>query len=279
MGVKIKAGLLIWAVKVRRLPHPQDGPKKWPKGLDLFAPPPEVADRPVDLFAPPPKMSPRSGRKAWNCLPHPPKRAPEVAERPGLVCPAPRSGRKAWTCLPSPQKRPKKWPKGLQPFRPLLGPIWGVGQTSPPHSRVVWTCLPRPRSGRKACGLVCPTPQDEPKKSEGLNGKERQRRGVVGRRHKQMEWARSEKGGLFLFFPVRSHICLLCEKVLWPESGFLGGAISKWNGQGATKEPIGCCFEAKNPAFRMKNPASSQHPLCALNSPTMRKSKNRPALV
>ena len=107
-----------------------------------------------------------------------------------------------------------------RPFGHFLGPSWGVGQTSPALSATSWAHLggwgkqvlpivglfglvrPALRSGRKACGLVCPTPQDEPKKSEGLNGKERQRRGVVGRRHKQMEWARSEKGGLFLFFPI-----------------------------------------------------------------------------
>ena len=108
---------------------------------------------------------------------------------------------------------------GANKSRPL-NPSWGVGQTSPALSATSWAHLggwgkqvlpigglfglvcPALRSGRKACGLVCPTPEDEPKKSEGLNGKERQRRGVVGRCHKQMEWARSEKGGLFLFFPI-----------------------------------------------------------------------------
>ena len=104
-----------------------------------------------DLFAPPPKMGPRSGRKGWNCLPHPPKRAQEVAERPGLVCPAPpkwpkglwtclprppRSGRKNWTCLPHSQKGPKKWPKGLDLF---------ALQNGLDLSKM------DPRSGRKVC--------------------------------------------------------------------------------------------------------------------------------
>ena len=168
-------------------PTPQEGPKKWPKGLDLFAPPPELADRPVDLFAPPPKVGPRSGRKAWTCLPHPPKRAQEVAERPGLVCPprsglvcpppkkGPRSGRKAWTSLPrpptwsqevaerpgldcpAPQDRPKKWRKGLDLFSPPPKMALRSG-------RKAWTCLPRPprwaQEVAERPGLVCPAPQN-----------------------------------------------------------------------------------------------------------------------
>ena len=106
------------------------------------------------LFAPPPKMGPRSGRKGWTCLHHPPRRAQEVAERPGLVCPAPRSGRQACGLVcpapqelagrtgllcPAPQHGPKKWPKGLD----LIAPPPKIG----------------PKSGRKGLDLFSPPPK------------------------------------------------------------------------------------------------------------------------
>ena len=71
-----------------------------------------------DLFAPPPKMGPRSGRKGWTCLPHPPRRAQEVAERPGLLCPAPQqevAERPGLDC-PAPKIGPKSGRKGLDLF-------------------------------------------------------------------------------------------------------------------------------------------------------------------
>ena len=158
-------------------PTPQEGPKKWPKGLDLFAPPPEVADRPVDLFAPPPKKWPEE----LDLFAPLPKRAQEVAERPGLVCPprsglvcpppkkGPRSGRKAWTSLPrpptwtqevaerpgldcpAPQDRPKKWPKGLDLFSPP--PKMGLRS-----GRKAWTCPRWTQEVAERPGLVCPAP-------------------------------------------------------------------------------------------------------------------------
>ena len=105
-----------------------------------------------DLFAPPPKMGPRSGRKGWTCLPHPPRRAQEVAERPGLVCPAPRTGRQACGLVcPAPQDEPKKWPEGLDLFAP-------PPKKGPRSGRKAWTCLPPPK------WPCLPSPQKRPKK-------------------------------------------------------------------------------------------------------------------
>ena len=243
MGVKIQAGLLIWAVKVRLAGvWLGDAISKW------------NGHRPFGHFLGPSWTSPGLSATSWA---HLKGRGKQVqAFRPlfglywgaGQTSPGLSGHFLGFSILGGGETSPGLsahflglswgWGNQVQAFRPLLGsmlgggakksrpfghflgPSWGVGQTSPALSATSWAHLggwgkqvlpivglfglvcPAPRSDRKACGLVCPTPQDEPKKSEGLNGKERQRRGVVGRCHKQMEWARSEKGGLFLFFPI-----------------------------------------------------------------------------
>ena len=220
-----------------------------------------------DLFAPPPKMGPRSGRKGWTCLPHPPRRAQEVAERPGLVCPAPRSGRQACGLVcpapqevagrtglvcPTPQKGPKKWPKGLDLFAPPEVALFalppkkaqevaerpGLLCPAPQHGPKKWpkgldliAPPPKigPKSGRKAWTCF-PHPQDGPKKwPKGLDlSKMDPRSGRKACAHSICLWHRPttplqdaplqpKLTGLLVFLPtVRSQVCLLCEKVLWP---------------------------------------------------------------